>query len=93
VYALQRTPWLGSLDAGVQKTLNSRWKAKLSVQDMLHTNQIRFRINAPGFTSKGSITMDTMMVLFNLIYSFGNQQLKGSRQRKTAAEEEIQRTN
>jgi hypothetical protein len=93
VYALQKTPWLGSLDAGVQKTFNAKWKAKLSVQDILHTNRILFRINAPGFSSRGSIVMDTRIAMLNVTYSFGNQQLKGSRQRKTAAEEEIQRTN
>lgn len=91
--AVQKTPWLGSLDAGVQKVLNTRWKTKLSVQDVLHTNQIRFTIDAPGFTSRGSIVIDTRVVLLNVTYSFGNQQLKGSRQRKTAAEEEVQRTN
>jgi hypothetical protein len=93
VYALQKTPWLGSLDAGVQKTFNAKWKAKFSFQDMLHTNRILFRIDAPGFSSRGSITMDTRIAMLNVTYSFGNQQLKGSRQRKTAAEEEVQRTN
>jgi hypothetical protein len=81
------------MDAGVQKTFNAKWKAKLSVQDILHTNRILFRINAPGFSSRGSIVMDTRIAMLNVTYSFGNQQLKGSRQRKTAAEEEIQRTN
>jgi hypothetical protein len=93
VYALSKTPWLGSLDAGVQKTFNPKWKAKLSLQDVLHTNRALFRIDAPGFRSKGSIVFDTRVVMLNVTYSFGNQQLKGSRQRKTAAEEEIQRTN
>jgi hypothetical protein len=60
---------------------------------MLHTNKISFRIDAPGFASKGSIGLDTRVAMLNLTYSFGNQQLKSSRQRKTAAEEEIQRTN
>ncbi len=93
VYALQKTPWLGSFDGGVQKSFSSKWKAKLSLQDVLHTNKILFRIDAPGFSSKGSIGMDTRVVMLNLTYSFGNQQLKGSRQRKTSSEEEIQRTN
>ncbi|MEJ7768849.1 MAG: outer membrane beta-barrel family protein, partial [Chitinophagaceae bacterium] len=93
VYALSKSPWLGSVDAGLQKTFSSRWKTKLSLQDALRTNKILFRIDAPGFSSRGSIRMDTRIVMLNLTYSFGNQQLKGSRQRKTAAEEEIQRTN
>ena len=93
VYALSKTPWLGTLDAGVQKTFNPKWKTKLSLQDVLHTNRALFRIDAPGFKSKGSIVFDTRVVMLNVTYNFGNQQLKGSRQRKTAAEEEIQRTN
>jgi hypothetical protein len=93
VTAISKNPWLGSLDAGIQKSLPPRWRAKLSLQDMLHTNQIRFKIDVPGFNSKGAITMDTRVVMLNFTYSFGNQQLKNSRQRKTAAEEEILRTN
>jgi outer membrane receptor protein involved in Fe transport len=93
VNALQRTPWLGSLDAGIQKTLGTRWKAKFSVQDVLHTNWALFRIDVPGFESRGRIIFDTRVAMLNLSYSFGNQQLKSSRQRKTAAEEEVQRTN
>lgn len=93
VYALQKSPWLGSIDAGIQKSFSSRWKAKLSLQDVLHTNKALFTIDVPGFTSKGRIEFDTRVVMLNLTYSFGNQQLKGSRQRKTGSEEEIQRTN
>ncbi|MCW3110933.1 MAG: TonB-dependent receptor plug [Segetibacter sp.] len=93
VYALQKTPWLGSLDAGIQKSFLARWKAKFSVQDVLHTNKILFRIDAPGFTSRGSIGLDTRVAMLNLTYSFGNQQLKNSRQHKTGSDEEIQRTN
>ena len=93
VYALQKSPWLGSLDAGIQKSFLARWKAKLSLQDILHTNKILFRIDAPGFTSKGRIGLDTRVAMLNLTYSFGNQQLKNSRQHKAGSEEEIQRTN
>jgi hypothetical protein len=93
VYALNKSPWLGSLDAGIQKSFSAKWKAKLSLQDVLHTNRALFKINVPGFTSRGQIVFDTRVVMLNLIYSFGNQQLKSSRQRKTAAEEEMQRTN
>jgi hypothetical protein len=93
VYALNKSPWLGSLDAGIQKSFSAKWKAKLSLQDVLHTNRALFKIDVPGFTSRGQIVFDTRVVMLNLIYSFGNQQLKSSRQRKTAAEEEMQRTN
>lgn len=93
VNALTRTPWLGALDLGLQKSFLKSWKAKLSVQDVFHTNRFIGRINVPDFTSRVVITMDTRVVMLNVTYSFGNQQLKNARQRKTAAEEEVQRTN
>ena len=93
VNALTRTPWLGAMDLGLQKSFLKNWKAKLSVQDVFHTNRFIGRINVPDFNSKFKITMDTRVVMLNVTYSFGNQQLKNARQRKTAAEEEVQRTN
>lgn len=93
VDAVWRSPWLGSLDAGLQKSLGSKWKAKLSVQDVLHTNQIRGTIRTDNFTNNVLIKMDTRVAMLNLTYAFGNQKLKGIRQRKTSSEEEIQRTN
>ncbi|HZG24785.1 MAG TPA: outer membrane beta-barrel family protein, partial [Chitinophagaceae bacterium] len=93
VRALSHTPWLGTFDAGIQKTLSKRWKAKLSAQDILHTNRIIERIEAPNFSSRVRIGFDTRIVMLNLTYNFGNQQLKTLRQKKTASEEEVQRTN
>ena len=93
VNALTRTPWLGTMDVGVQKVFAKNWRAKLSLQDVFHTNRIIGKIDVPEFQSRLQITMDTRMVLLNVSWAFGNQQLKGSRQRKTASEEEIQRTN
>jgi hypothetical protein len=37
--------------------------------------------------------MDTRVAMLNLSYSFGNEQLKGMRQRRIGSEEEMQRTN
>lgn len=93
VNALQQLPWLGSLDAGVQKTFNAKWRAKLSLQDVFHTDRILSHIDVPHFESQTRIAQDTRFCLLNVTYNFGNQQLKGNRQRKTAAEEEVQRTN
>lgn len=93
VNALSRSPWLGSMDVGLQKSFAKNWRAKLSLQDVFHTNRIIGKIDVPEFASRIRITMDTRIVLLNVTWSFGNQQLKSSRQRKTASEEEIQRTN
>jgi outer membrane receptor protein involved in Fe transport len=93
VDVLVQSPWLGSLDAGLQKALGTQWKAKLSVQDIFHSNGIIGNIDAAGFTNRVRIAFDTRVALLNLTYTFGNQQLKGMRTRKTGSEEETQRTN
>jgi hypothetical protein len=93
VNAMWHSPWLGSLDAGLQKSLTSNLKAKLSIQDMLHTNKRIGIIQAPDFGSTFRYAMDTRIAMLNLTYNFGKGQLKGMRQRKTGSEEEMQRTN
>ena len=93
VNAMFYAPWLGSLDAGIQKSFSEQWKAKLSMQDLLHTNQVISYGKAPGFMQNHSIAFDSRVVMLSLSYTFGNQKLKGSRQRKTGSEEEMQRTN
>jgi hypothetical protein len=93
VNALSRSPWLGSIDVGLQKIFAKNWRAKLSVQDVFHTNRFIGKIDVPEFVSDIRITRDTRIVLLNITWSFGNQQLKSIRQRKTASDEEIQRTN
>lgn len=93
VDAIWYSPWMGSLDAGLQKAVGSRLKAKLSGQDVFHTNRILGTIKAPDFTSNGRIALDPRIAMLNLTYTFGNQQIKGIRQRRTGSEEEINRTN
>jgi hypothetical protein len=93
VRAISRSPWLGSVDTGVQKAVSARLKAKLSVQDVFHTNQILAKIETPDFTNNIRIRFDTRVALLNLTYSFGNQKLKGERQRRTASDDETRRAN
>jgi len=93
VYAIFHAPWLGTLDLGVQKSLGAHWKAKLSVQDVLHTNRILGTIRTPEFYSDVRIRMDTRVAMLNLSYAFGNQQLKAARQRRTASDDETRRAD
>jgi hypothetical protein len=88
-----RLPWLGSLDIGLQKTFKKNWKTRLSLQDVFHTNIIKGKNNLPDFYNIVLIRRDTRVVMLTVSHSFGNQQVKSSRQRKTASEEEIQRAN
>ena len=93
VMAYFYSPWLGALDAGIQKSFATSWRAKLSVQDLLHTNRIIADGRAPGFSQDIKISFDSRIAMLNISYSFRNQQLKSSRQRKMASEEEMQRAN
>jgi hypothetical protein len=93
VNALVRIPWLGFVDIGFQKAFARTWKAKLSIQDIFHTNHFIGDIKTPEYDSHALITNDSRMILLTLSFAFGNQQLKSARQRKTASDEELQRTN
>jgi hypothetical protein len=92
INALINSPWLGTVDAGIQKTLSSKLKAKFSMQDVFHTNGFIGEIRTPGYERNFRLKFDTRIAMLNLTYSFGNQQLKTIRQRKTGSEEEMQRT-
>ena len=93
VNGIWRTPWLGALDTGVQKTVSPVLKLKFSVQDVFHTNRFRPSVQTPNGEQVGILTFDTRVALLNLTYSFGNQKLKGERQRKTGSDDETRRAN
>lgn len=94
VQVLNRSPWLGSLDTGVQKAMSPVLKLKLTVQDVFHSNRFAGVMNVPGkFSSDTGFYLDTRVALLNLTYSFGNQQVKAARQRRTGSEDETRRAN
>jgi hypothetical protein len=47
----------------------------------------------PDFVQNYDIRFDSRLLMLNLSYSFGNQQLKKNRQRRTGADDELQRAN
>jgi hypothetical protein len=87
------SPWLGSLNMGVQKSWNGKWKCRLSVTDILHTDRWVGEFEGSGFYFKYNIVRDTRILLLNVTHTFGNQKLKAGRQHKAASEEEMQRTS
>ncbi len=93
VNGIWQSPWLGALDAGLQKTVSPVLRLKLSVQDILHTNRFIGITDVNSYYGNTRLTFDTRIVLLNLTYSFGNQKLKGARQRKTSSDDEIRRAN
>lgn len=93
VNGIWRSPWLGALDTGVQKAVSPTLKLKFSMQDVFHTNRFRPTVKTPSGNQVGVLTFDTRIALLNLTYSFGNQKLKGERQRRTGSDEETRRAN
>ena len=93
VNGIWRTPWLGALDTGVQKAVSSVLKLKFSMQDVFHTNRFRPSVETPSGNQTGVLTFDTRVALLSLTYSFGNQKLKGERQRRTGSDDETRRAN
>jgi hypothetical protein len=93
VRGIWRTPWLGAMDTGVQKVVSSAMKVKLSVQDVFHTNQFRPSVSTHSGTQNGVLTFDTRIVMLNVSYAFGNQQVKAARQRRLGSEDEMNRAN
>ncbi|MCF0049091.1 outer membrane beta-barrel family protein [Dyadobacter sp. LJ53] len=91
--ALRYFDWKGTLDAGIQKIFSPKLKARLSIQDIFHTNRSLAILDNPELKSTTTIRTDSRVVLLNLSWSFGNQKLKAARQRKTSSDEEIKRAN
>ncbi len=93
VNGIWRSPWLGAMDMGVQKAVSSALKLKFSLQDVFHSNRFRPSVETPTGNQVGVLTFDTRVALLNLTYSFGNQKLKGERQRRTGSDDETRRAN
>ncbi|MBD2701010.1 TonB-dependent receptor [Spirosoma sp. BT702] len=93
VNGIWSTPWMGVLDTGVQKVVSSALKIKLSLQDVFHSNVFRPSVETPTGSQVGRMSLDTRVALLNLTYAFGNQKLKGERQRRTGSDDETRRAN
>lgn len=91
VEALFHYPWQASADIGIQKVLNASFKLKFSFSDIFHSDYVNASIKTTSFSSRARIHFDSRVALLNLTYSFGNQQIKNTRQRKSVSEEEMKR--
>ena len=83
---------MGSLDMGVQKRfLNDKASVKVSVTDILGTTRFKGGSNYGGTDLRINQQNENQTVRLNFSYRFGNSQVKGARQRKTASESEGKR--
>lgn len=87
---------MGALNVGIQKKLKGNWGTlRFGVDDLLNSLKYRFETNFPEYNIVGRGDIDFSQRTFKLTYTrnFGNNKLKGARQRETGAEEERRRVN
>ncbi len=93
IQVIEKSTWLSSIDAGVQKSFSAKTKLKLNAQNVFFTPLGNNRIATANSLQTAIFQMDTRVVMLNLTYNFGNEKVKASRQRRTGAEEESRRAN
>jgi hypothetical protein len=69
---------LGSLNAGIQKSLGDRGTFRLSMDDILYTNYWRIKTNSPGNNLDSYVNYDWHNQFVRLTYTrnFGNSKLR-----------------
>jgi Outer membrane protein beta-barrel family/Carboxypeptidase regulatory-like domain len=81
----------GTLNIGIQKKFKDNLGTlRFGIDDVLNSAKLRFGNNLPQYNVVSTVVLDFSQRTFKLSYSrnFGNNQLKGNRQRATGAEEE-----
>ncbi|MGC4100171.1 outer membrane beta-barrel protein [Ferruginibacter sp.] len=85
---------LWSVDAGLQKqVLKGRGTLKGSVSDIFHTLKFRGVSEFAGQRSEIGANWESRQAKLNFVYRFGSNQVKGSRQRSTGADDETKRVS
>lgn len=87
---------MGALNLGIQKQLKGNGGTlRFGVDDLFNSLKLRLQSSLPQDNLESSLTLDFSQRTFKLSYSrnFGNNQLKGTRQRSTGSEEERKRVN
>ena len=93
VFTIMESPWLSNIDAGVQKTFAKKLKLKLSLQNAFNTAVAKNTMKGNYSLQTARLLMDTRILMLNVSYPFGNQQVKSARQRRTGSEDESKRVN
>lgn len=87
---------MGALNLGIQKKFkNDHGTLRFGIDDMLNSLKFQGESNFPEYNLVSKAIFDFSQRTFKLTYSrsFGNNKLKGARQRDTGAEEERKRVN
>ncbi len=85
---------LGFVDAGIQQQLfKNKGTIKVSYTDLFKTLHWTGTSDFGGSHLTAAGTFESQQLKINFSYRFGNNQVKGARQRKTATDEESKRLN
>ncbi len=87
---------MGALNVGLQKKFKNDWGTlRFGIDDVLNSMKFLWETNFPEYNLVSKADIDFSQRTFKLTYSrsFGNNKLKGARQRGTGAEEERGRVN
>lgn len=85
---------MGSVDLGLQKNIMAgKGTLKASVTDIFKTMRFRGESDYGGAFNRVNANWESRQFKVNFTYRFGSAQVKAARQRKTAADEERNRTN
>jgi iron complex outermembrane recepter protein len=80
------------MDAGLKlQILKDKGSLNISVSDVFRSMRWRGISNFSGLYMDASGTWESHQLRFNFTYRFGNEQVKGTRNRKTGAEDEMNR--
>ncbi|MEP6713367.1 MAG: TonB dependent receptor [Ferruginibacter sp.] len=94
IYGTSRYKALGALNFGLQKKLNGNYgKLRFSVNDILKSISYKTYVDIPGqhFYTRSDYNFSQRTFKLTWSKNFGNNSLKGKRERNTASEEERQR--
>lgn len=86
----------GFINIGIQKKFQGEWGTlRFGIDDLFNSFKLRFNTDLPEYNLVSKTTLDFSQRTFKLSYSrnFGNNILKGTRQRATGSEEERKRVN
>lgn len=92
MYSFYKTEPMGAFSIGVQKSmLDKKLTLKLNVNDPLWLNRFRGSTQYGDIDFKIQSRWESRVARFTLAYNFGNQNVKGARQRSTSTEAERNR--
>ncbi|MCK6691309.1 MAG: TonB-dependent receptor family protein [Thermoanaerobaculia bacterium] len=87
---------MAGLNIGIQKKFGDKWGTlRLGIDDLLNSLKFRAKLNYPEYNLVSKAEFDFSQRTYKLSYTrnFGNNKLKGARQRATGSEEERRRVN